>query len=190
MNAIAAAMTTQDEAVDREQSDELRKGPTRVQAELLAHWNRLVGPLPPDLAHRRPCLLGPSEAFPDEHAPASYFDDWTDHDPERMGPSSMAVTRRLTSSCAGWPSRPTAAEFYAAIHAQETDARQQALLATWAEEASYLDIVDAWAEQVYTIRGLVAALHKVEGLHTFTRFRWLNHMALVPEADGIALWNC
>ena len=33
----------------------------------------------------------------------------------------MAVTRRLASSCAGWPSRPTAAELYAAIHAQETD---------------------------------------------------------------------
>ena len=101
MNAIVAAMTTQDEAVDREQSEELRKGPTRVHAELLAHWNRLVGLLPPDLAHRRPCLLGPAEAFPDEHAPASYFDDWTDHDPERMGPSSMAVTRRLASRLRG-----------------------------------------------------------------------------------------
>ena len=86
--------------------------------------------------------------------------------------------------------RPTAAEFYAAIHAGEIDARQQALLSTWAVEASYLDIVDAWGEHVYTIRKLVAALHKVEELHTFTTFRWLNHMALVPEADGIPLWNC
>ena len=183
-------MTTQDETPSHEQTEALRNGSDSDRRALLAHWNELVGPLPPDLAHRRPCLLGPAEALPDEHAPASYFDDWTDHDPERMGPSSMAVARRLASSCAGWPQRPTAPEFYAAIHAQRIDARQQALLATWAEEASYLDIVDAWGEQVYPIRKLVAAFHKVEGLHTFTRFRWLNHMALVPEAHGIALWNC
>ena len=156
----------------------------------LAKLLELTGPLPPELAHRRPCLLGPPEAFPDEQAPGSYFDDWSDHDPNHMGPSSMAVARRLASSCAGWPRGPTAAEFYAAVHAGEIDARQRALLSTWAVEASYLDIVDAWGEHVYTIRELVSALHKVEGLHSFRRFRWLNHMALVPEADGIPLWNC
>ena len=67
--------------------------------------------------------------------------------------------------------------------------RQKALISTWATEASYLDIVDAWAERVYTIRELVAAFHKIEGLYSFTRFRWLNHMALVPEAAGIPLWK-
>ena len=156
----------------------------------LAQWNALVGALPPDLEHRRPCLLVPPEAFSDQPAPASYFDDWTGHDPARMGPSSMAVARRLASSCAGWPRRPSAAEFYAAVHADRPDALQQQLIAAWAQEAAYLDIIDAWGEHVYTIRELVAAFHKVEGLHTFTRFRWLNHMALVPEADGIPLWNC
>ena len=68
------------------------------------------------------------------------------------------------------------------------DPRQQALIATWAKEASYLDIIDAWGEHVYTIRELVAAFHRVEGLYAFTRFRWLNHMALVPEAGGVPLW--
>ena len=51
-------------------------------------------------------------------------------------------------------------------------------------------MLDAWGEHVYTIRQLVAAFHKVEGLRTFTSFRWLNNMATAPEADGIPLWNC
>ena len=168
----------------------LQRGSDADRQQLLAELKSLAGDLPPDLEHRRPCLLGPADAFPDDPAPASYFDDWTGHDPARMGPSSMAVARRLASSCAGWPRRPSAAEFYAAVHADRPDARQQQLIAAWAQEAAYLDIIDAWGEHVYTIRELVAAFHKVEGLHTFTRFRWLNHMALVPEADGIPLWNC
>ena len=168
----------------------LRKGSAADRRRLLDHWNSVIGPLPPDLEHRRPCLLGPPEAFPDTPAPASYFDDWPDHDPGRMGRTSIAVSRRLASSCAGWPKRPAADEFYAAIHDDTIDTRQQSLLSTWAEEATYLDIVDAWGERVYTIRQLVTAFHKVEGLHTFTSFRWLNNMALVPEADGIPLWNC
>ena len=183
-------MPTTTEGLGHERRGTLRRGSEASRRRLLAHWEELVGALPPDLEHRRPCLLGPPEAFCDERAPASYFNDWTGHDPTRMGPSSIAVARRLASSCAGWPRRPNAAEFYTAVHADRPDTPQQLLIATWTEEATYLDIIDAWGEHVYTIRELVAALHKVEGLHAFTRFRWLNHMALVPEADGIPLWNC
>ena len=157
---------------------------------LLDYWNEVVGRLPPELEHRRPCLLGPPEAFPDEPAPASYFRHWADHAPDRMGPRSIAVARRLAASCAGWARRPSAAEFYDAIRSGEVDARQRCLISTWAEEASRLDLLDAWGEHVYTIRQLVAAFHKVDGLRTFTSFRWLNNMATAPEADGIPLWNC
>ena len=181
-------MLTGAERLHHERWETLRRGSDTDRQRLLAELNKLVGDLPPDLEHRRPCLLGPPEAFPHEPAPASYFDDWTGHDRARMGPGSAAVARRLASSCAGWPERPSAAEFYAAVHAERPDARQLALIATWAREASYLDIIDAWGEHVYTIRELVAAFHKVEGLYAFTRFRWLNHMALVPEAAGIPLW--
>ena len=175
--------------LDHERWEALRRGSDADRQRLLAELNRTVGYLPPDLEHRRPCLLGPPEVFPNEPAPASYFNDWTGHAPGRMGPASTAVARRLASSCAGWPERPSAAEFYAAVHAERPDLRQKALLATWAREASYLDIIDAWGEHVYTIRELVTALHKVEGLHAFSRFRWLNHMAVVPEAGGVPLWT-
>ncbi len=177
------------QGTQHERWEALRRGSDADRRQLLAELTSLAGELPPDLEHRRPCLLGPPEAFPDALASASYFDDWTTHDPARTGPVSSAVARRLASSCAGWPVRPTAAEFYAAIHAEHPDGRQKALISTWATEASYLDIMDAWAERVYTIRELVAAFHKIEGLYAFTRFRWLNKMALVPEAAGIPLWK-
>ena len=48
--------------------------------------------------------------------------------------------------------------------------RLRPLRAIWVREASYLDIIDAWDEHVYTTRQLVKTLHKVEGLYTFTRF--------------------
>ena len=76
------------------------------------------------------------------------------------------------------------------MHAARPDLRQRCLISTWAVEASRLDIFDAWGERVYTIRQLVAAFHRVEGLHTFTTFRFINNMAMIPEFDGIPLWNC
>lgn len=176
--------------IDHERWERLRVGSDDDRRQLLTELkSRVHEPLPPDLEHRRPCLLGPPEAYPDELAPASYFDHWPEHDPARMGATSEAVTRRLTSSCAGWERRPTAADFYAAVRAERPDAEQKALLGTWAREASYLDLIDAWGERVYTIRQLVAALQKVPGLYTFTRFRWLNRMALAPEAGGVPLWT-
>jgi len=36
----------------------------------------------------------------------------------------------------------------------------------------------------------VTAYHKVEGLYSWSSFRHLNNVALVPEVDGIARWNC
>ena len=48
-----------------------------------------------------------------------------------MGPTSMAVTRRLASSCSGWPQRPTGPEFYDAVHAQRPTFRQRCLIVNW-----------------------------------------------------------
>ena len=173
-----------------QQVESLLKGSPSDKQRLLAYWNALCGEHPPEREHKRPCLLGPPEAFSHEPAPAWYFDLWPEHEPDCMGPTSMAVTRRLASSCCGWSQRPTAPEFHDAIHAERPTFRQRCLISTWAEEASRLDVLDAWGERVYTIRELVTAYHKVEGLYTWSSFRHLNNMALVPEVDGIALWNC
>lgn len=136
-----------------------------------------------------PCELGPPEAFSDELAPDDYFELWPDHDPARMGPTSEAVHRRILSSCAGWPQRPTARELYAALRAETLTGRQTAIIGMWAVEADTLDLFDAWGEHVYTWRQLVAALHRAGPLRTYRRFRQLNRMALVPTCRGIPLWT-
>lgn len=153
-------------------------------------WDFLANELPPDLSHRRPCALGPPEAFSDEPAPDWLLELWADHGPLAMGPASSAVRRRIALSCAGWNRKPTTAEFYAAIHASNPDPRQQALISMWAHEADLNDIVQAYIERVYTIRDLVAAFHRVHGLYTFDTFRWLNGTATTPHHDGVNLWTC
>lgn len=154
------------------------EGPRRRWRELI-HPNELG----------EPCALGHPDAFSDEQAGPEYFKHWPDHDPACMGPNSEAVARRLASSCAGWAKKPTAAEFYEAIRAQEPTERQKVLLGVWAVEATSLDLFDAWGEQVYTWRSLAAALHRVEHLDAHCRFRELNRMATVGEYEGIDLWT-
>ena len=153
-------------------------------------------PTPPELTARHlpypcrwPCELGPPEAFSDEPGPADYFDLWPDHDPACMGADSVAVARRIASSCAGWPHRPTGQELYDALRAERPTARQRAIVGMWAAEASRLDMLDAHGERVYSWRRLVAALHRCGPFATFTTFRWLNRRALVPEYDGVRLWT-
>lgn len=128
-------------------------------------------------------------AFSNTPAPETYFRDWPDHDPDHMGRTSEAVARRLISSCAGWPRRPTASEFYDAIRAERPTRRQQVLISVWAVEASSLDLFDAWGEHVYTWRQLVAALHRAGPINTYVRFRELNRMAMVESYNGVDLWN-
>ena len=106
-----------------------------------------------------------------------------------MGPTSEAVRRRILSSCAGWPRRPSGQEFYDALRTEALTPRQTALLGMRAAEASTLDLFDAWGERVYTWRRLVAALHRAGPLRTYGLFRRLNRIALVPTCRGIPLWT-
>ena len=71
-------MTVNRELTHRE-VERLVHGGAHDKRRLLDYWNKIYGDLPADLRHRRPCLLGPPEAFPDESAPASYFKLWPDH---------------------------------------------------------------------------------------------------------------
>ena len=73
---------------------------------------------------------------------------------------SETVFHRISSSCAGWKQPPTTGEFYEAIRADEPDQRQRAMISMWIQEATNDEILLAWAEEVYTVRELVAAIHK------------------------------
>lgn len=142
-----------------------------------------------ELLQCAPCELGDPRAFDDTPAPANYFNDWPDHGSGNVKRTSEAVTRRILSSCAGWPRRPTASEFYDAVRATTPTRREKALISMWAVEASSLDLFDAWGEHVYTWRALVAAFHRASPLNTYQRFRELNRMAMVESCDGIPLWT-
>ena len=82
------------------------------------------------------------------------------NDLRHVGPNSVTIMLRLSTSCAGWTDPPTAAEFHDAVRAPEPTARQRAILGAFAREADWRELIAAWAERAYTIRELVTALHR------------------------------
>ena len=70
----------------------------------------------------------------------------------------------------------TSAEFYDAIHAEMPTKRQRALIRMWTKEARPDEIVMAWAEEVYTVRELIAAIHRAGADHPQVA-RELNRLA-------------
>ena len=122
-----------------------------------------------------PATLMPAEAFSDEPASETAFRRLCAPDTPR-GRNAWAVHRRIMSSCAGWKQRPTAAEFYDAIRANEPTDRQQSILRMWGAEATLGDLVEAWAQQAYTFRQLVRALHRAE-FTCGSRIRTINRWA-------------
>ncbi len=120
--------------------------------------------------------LLPPEAFDDEAAEDEDFHRLLDKpDPALTGPDSRTVGLRLRSSCAGWARRPEPAELYAAIRSGRPTERERSLLRMWANEPEWLELIQAWAERVYTLRELVAALHRAgitRSRHSRTLNRW------------------
>ena len=124
-----------------------------------------------------PGVLAPAEAFSDRRADESVRNEYLPgHDPAAVRARSAAVRGRLASSCCGWETQPTSAEFYDAIHAAAPTRRQRALVRMWTQEAEPAQIVLAWAEEVYTMRELVAAVHRARAGHPRVA-RELNRLA-------------
>lgn len=120
--------------------------------------------------------LMPLEAFDDEAAGDEDLHRLLDEpDPALTGPDSRTVRLRLRSSCAGWARRPEPAELYAAIRSSRPTERERSLLRMWANEPEWLELIQAWAERVYTLRELAAALHRAgitRSRHSRTLNRW------------------
>ena len=98
------------------------------------------------------------------------------NDLRHVGPNSVTIMLRLSTSCAGWRDPPTAAEFHDAVRAPEPTARQRAILGAFAREADWRELIAAWAERAYTIRELVTALHRA-GHAKCRAARWINGWA-------------
>lgn len=119
-------------------------------------------------ASRHPprCELLPPEAFPDTRPDTAEREAVDGVAPEDTGANSRSVRARLASSCAGWPSPPSAAEFHAALRALRPDVRQCAIVRAWAREATSGDVVRGWLEEAYSWPILVAALHRADAGHS------------------------
>lgn len=122
-----------------------------------------------------PATLLPPEAFSDDEAPRHYFDRVCS--PEaRTGRHAEAVRQRIMSSCAGWKRRPTASEFYEAVRAEQPTPRQRSIVRMWGLEATFAELIQAWAQRAYTDRQLARALH-LAGFDCGPRVREINQWA-------------
>ena len=90
--------------------------------------------------------------------------------------NSSVISGHQTSTCAGWKVRPTPREFYDAIRASEPSRRERLILRQWTEEARPREVLLAFAEDAYTMRELVTALHRA-GLKTCRLARVINGFA-------------
>lgn len=126
----------------------------------------------------RPCELLPPDAFPgpDEVRPDPALRRLGGVPDDETGPNSHAVYGRFFSSCAGWPSPPTPAEFFEAVRTSSPTRRQRSVLRTWFREATNSEILWGWMEESYTWPLLVAAIHRI-GYHRNSLNNYLNGFA-------------
>ena len=123
----------------------------------------------------RPAMLLPPSAFSDRPAAEDEFRRLCAPGTPR-GRHARAVQRRLASGCAGWKRRPTAEEFYDAVRAEQPTERQAGIIRMWGAEATAGELIEAWVQHAYTLRELVAALHRAN-FSCAPRIRKINRWA-------------
>ena len=145
----------------------------------LEEWRRLRARVKAEDRDDEPGVLAPPEAFTDMRGTAddrARFGMPTP--PEQTGPASAAVARRITKSCAGWRRPPTTREFFEAVHATDPTDRQATIIGMWLREAPIDEVLLACAEEAYTLRELIAAIHRTGNAHRHpARNRELNRLA-------------
>jgi len=126
----------------------------------IQQWQALRAEVKGGNPYREPHTLAPPEAFRHEGSRAAIRRRYVhEDDAVRIGRASRTVARRIASSCCGWNVRPSSEEFHDAIRAPRPSRRQRNLVNMWWQEATNDELVLAWAEDVYSFRELVAAIH-------------------------------
>ena len=146
---------------------------------LLDTWLALREEAKAENRDAEPTALAPAEAFSSRRGSTSLRARCGIRtEPGQTGPESAAVTRRIASSCAGWVRPPTGAEFYEAVRAENPTTRQAQIISMWLFEATSVEIMLAWAEEAYSFRELVTAIHKTGAAGDYPeRNRELNRFA-------------
>ena len=123
----------------------------------------------------RYCPLVAPELVPHEPAPLELRQLDSKWDDELVGAKAQVLTSRIISSCAGWPKWPTSEELFEAFHAEQPTTRQHALVGMWVCEATDTELMDAWIQEVYTLRELVEAMHRTQCTWFSQRNEWIRY---------------
>ncbi len=128
----------------------------------------------------------PPERFTDEPMPEErkkrLRGPWYEKAREAGPRNSPIVAGRFAQVCCGWLRPPTAEELYEAVRAIDPTPRQRAVFTTWLCESPPHELLEAWADGVYTMRELVAAMY-AHGWETGPRSQYLNNFAQPPGAQ-------
>lgn len=74
------------------------------------------------------------------------------------------------------------------MRAEEPDGRQECIVGVLLVEASFHELMHAYAEQAFTWRQLVRAMHRADRARG-RKARRINHFADVGEWNGQVIWN-
>ena len=99
------------------------------------------------------------DAMPEDRA-ERLLGRWYARSREAGPRNSVTITGRFGQVCCGWQQPPTAEELYDAIRATNPSKRQRAVFTTWLCECDEWELLDAWADGVYTLQLLVRAMYR------------------------------
>lgn len=135
-------------------------------------------------------LLPPERFNPDFAHANCYFDAFDGNRPPQRGRSSRALNIVMVAKCAGWDRLPSGQDLYDAFQAEEPSDRQILMVRTFFDEGNEDLLIQAWAQQAFSHRTLVKALHHAgcttgNTVHSSLLIRLINQWATRPETgDG------
>ena len=132
-------------------------------------------------------LLPPQCFSPDLAGEESYYDAFEGRQPPRRSRRSRALNAVMVTKCAGWDKLPTGEDLYDAFHAAKPSDRQIVMVRTFFDEGDEQMLMQAWAQQAFSHRTLVRALHRARcttgnTIHSSLLIRLINQWGSEPQA--------
>ena len=130
--------------------------------------------------------LAPERFSPDVAEKEYYYDAFEGRQPPQRGRRSRALNAVMVTKCAGWDKLPTGEDLYDAFHAEEPSERQIVMVRTFFDEGDEELLIQAWAQQGFSHRTLVRALHRAgrttgNTLHSSVLVQLINQWAMQPQ---------
>lgn len=131
--------------------------------------------------------LLPPERFSPALADADcYYDAFEGRQPPQRGRRSRALNIVMVTKCAAWDKLPSGKDLYDAFHAEPPSRCQIRIVRTFFDEGDEQLLIQAWAQQAFSHRTLIRALHRAgcttgNTIHSALLIQLINHWAQ-PQA--------